>query len=127
MGQCYAAAEAGEAGKGDGGETDGCFLHIARSWTRRLVGPAFREDRELRVSDVRYPLEPIYISETVKKAMNPTFRHIDLSACSPGVTRVDRVIVRVWVKKAMAESQWKLLLELETALHRLQYLGKGVR
>lgn len=71
-------------------------------------------------------LEPIYISETVKKAMNPTFRHIDLSACSPGVTRLDHVIVRVWVKKSMAESQWKLLLELETALQRLQYLGKGV-
>nr|POF14164.1 uv radiation resistance associated protein [Quercus suber] len=56
-----------------------------------------------RMADVFFSLhvegvkEPIYISELVERTMNPTFRHIDFSACGPGITRLDRVTLKVWV------------------------------
>ena len=71
-------------------------------------------------------VEPIYVSETVEKTMNPTFRHVDLSACGPGITRLESVTVRVWVKSAKTASTWKSLLELELDLRSLQFLGKSV-
>lgn len=58
--------------------------------------------------------------------MNPTFRNIDFSACGPGVTRLDHVTVRVWVK-SVKSAQWKQLLAQELVLQSLQYLGKSVR
>ena len=61
----------------------------------------------------------------VQKTLNPTFRHVDWSACGPGLTRQDRLILRVWVKGWTAES-WKQLLELKIFLTELQYLGKTV-
>lgn len=66
------------------------------------------------------------MSETVDKTMNPTFRHVDLSACGPGITRLEKVAVRVWFKSVKVE-RWKQLLDLELDLMNLQYLGKTVR
>jgi len=58
--------------------------------------------------------------------MNPTFRHIDWSACGPGVTRLDHLTLRFWVKSAKVPS-WRQLLEIQLSLISLQHLGKSVR
>lgn len=57
--------------------------------------------------------------------MNPTFRHIDWSACAPAITRLDAVTVRVWAK-SVSGPHWTQLLDLPLALHSLHYLGKSV-
>lgn len=58
--------------------------------------------------------------------MNPTFRHIDFSSCGPGITRLDRLTLRVWAKSE-GRQQWRQLIELSLALSALHYLGKSVR
>lgn len=58
--------------------------------------------------------------------MNPTFRHIDWTACAPGVTRSGNVKLRVWAKGAKA-GNWQQLLSVDIALDGLYYLGKNVR
>lgn len=58
--------------------------------------------------------------------MNPTFRHIDFSACGPAITRLSRLTLRVWAKSLKGQ-QWRQLLELSLALQGLQYLGRSVR
>jgi UV radiation resistance-associated gene protein len=70
-------------------------------------------------------LDPIYISETVDRTMNPTWRHVDISDCGPGVTRLDELIVKVWVRGARME-KWRLLLEVEVDLNGMHFLGKSV-
>lgn len=69
--------------------------------------------------------EPVYVSEIVEKTMNPTFRHVDWTHCGPGVTRLDQVCIRIWVKGGKVE-EWQQLLQLELHLPGLQYLGKSV-
>ena len=71
-------------------------------------------------------VEPIYVSETVGQTMNPTFRHIDWSACGPGVMRTGQMTCKFWVKSAKME-RWRCLLEMLVDLQSLQYLGKSVR
>ena len=58
--------------------------------------------------------------------MNPTFRHIDWSACGPGVTRLGHLTLHFWVKSAKVPS-WRQLIEIQLNLTSLQYLGKSVR
>lgn len=69
--------------------------------------------------------DPIYISETVEKTMNPTFRHVDWTHCGPAITRLDHVVVRVWVKGDHVD-EWQQLLKLELQLAGLQYVEKSV-
>lgn len=64
--------------------------------------------------------DPIYISEVVEKAMNPTYRSFDLSAFGSATTRLDTVIVKIWVKR----SDFTLLIEEEVNLQSLQFIGK---
>ena len=71
-------------------------------------------------------VEPVYVSETVEQTMNPTFRHVDWSACGPGVLRKGQLTCKFWVKSAKME-RWRCLLELLVDLQNLQYLGKSVR
>lgn len=70
--------------------------------------------------------EPVYISETVEHTMNPSFRHVDWDACGPGVTRLDSVTIRVWVKNGRS-TDWQQLLQMNIALEGLHYLGRTVR
>ena len=63
--------------------------------------------------------DPIYISEVVEKAMNPTFRFFDLSAFGPATTRLDTVTVKIWVKR----QEYTLLFEEEVNLQALQFIG----
>ncbi|KAK5167600.1 uncharacterized protein LTR77_007299 [Saxophila tyrrhenica] len=98
--------------------------------------PQRRQERleralEERMVDVFFSLhvlgveEPIYVSETVAKTMNATFRHLDLETCGPGVLRSQRLVVKVWVRSKKANG-WKQLLDLDVHLEGLQYLGKNL-
>lgn len=57
--------------------------------------------------------------------MNPTFRYVDWDACGPGVTRLDSVTIRVWVKSARS-ADWQQLLQMNIAFEGLHYLGSTV-
>ncbi|KAK5118939.1 hypothetical protein LTR62_000150 [Meristemomyces frigidus] len=84
-----------------------------------------------RMADVFFSLhieataEPVYVSETIERTMNPTFRHIDWSLCGPGITRLHRLTLRFWTKRVRS-TDWKQLLEVSASLPRLQYLGKSL-
>lgn len=69
--------------------------------------------------------EPVYVSEEVEKAMNPNFRFFDLHPWGPAVTRLDEVIVKVWIKsETMTEHQQ--LLDISMSFRSLQFIGKSV-
>jgi hypothetical protein len=67
--------------------------------------------------------EPIYISEVAEKAMNPNFRFFDLASCGPGVTRLDKLTVRIWAKSESMD-KWQYLLDYTMHLRSLQFIGK---
>ncbi|KAF2182052.1 UV radiation resistance-associated gene protein [Zopfia rhizophila CBS 207.26] len=69
--------------------------------------------------------DPIYISETVQKAMNPNFRFFDIGSCGPGVTRLDKLTVKVWAKNDSLKN-WQYLIEFTVQLRALQFIGKTV-
>ncbi|KAI7208829.1 hypothetical protein KC333_g8976 [Hortaea werneckii] len=84
-----------------------------------------------RLADVFFSIhvegveEPVYVSEVVDGTMDPTFRHIDWSACGPGVLRLGTLTVRVWARSDNLAG-WKQLLELALCLRELHYLGKSL-
>ncbi|RPA76595.1 hypothetical protein BJ508DRAFT_370670 [Ascobolus immersus RN42] len=65
---------------------------------------------------------PVYISEVVKKSLNPSFQSFDLSGTGPYLSRLDAVVVKIWVDPDGA-GRWILLTELTIALRYLQYIG----
>ena len=69
--------------------------------------------------------EPIYISEVVEKAMNPSFRFSDLKIYGASVTRRDELTVKFWAKSQKME-EYILLIESQVHLGSLQYVGKAV-
>jgi hypothetical protein len=84
----------------------------ARRTSTKWVGesPGFRQKKledviDGRMADAFFTLhcgrqeDPIYISEVAKKAMNPTFRFFDLSGLAPAITRLDKLTIKVWVKR----------------------------
>lgn len=70
--------------------------------------------------------EPVYVSETVERAMNPDFRFFHLHTWGPFVTRMDEVTVRFWAKTEQM-NDYRLLIELDLHLGSLQFVGKSVR
>ncbi|RMY67111.1 hypothetical protein D0863_08012 [Hortaea werneckii] len=84
-----------------------------------------------RLADVFFSIhvdgveEPVYVSEVVDSTMDPTFRHIDWSACGPGVLRLGTLTVRVWARSDNLAG-WRQLLELALCLRELHYLGKSL-
>jgi len=64
--------------------------------------------------------EPVYISEVVEKAMNPTFRFFDLSEMGPATSRLDTMTIRIWVKR----EDFVPLIEEEVNLQSLQFIGR---
>ncbi|KAF2818611.1 hypothetical protein CC86DRAFT_375661 [Ophiobolus disseminans] len=66
---------------------------------------------------------PVYISEVAEKAMNPNFKFFDLGPCGPGVTRLDRLTVRVWAKSESMD-KWQYLMDYVVQLRSLQFIGK---
>lgn len=69
---------------------------------------------------------PIYVSETIEKAMNPSFRFFDLNIYGPAVTRLDEMTVKYWAKTENMD-EYILLVELQLCLRSLQFIGKSVR
>ncbi|KAF2733917.1 UV radiation resistance-associated gene protein [Polyplosphaeria fusca] len=67
--------------------------------------------------------EPVYISEVAEKAMNPNFRFFDLSSSGPGVTRLDKLTVKVWAQNQNTKG-WQYLIELKVHFRALQFIGK---
>ena len=101
-------------------------------WTG--VNPLVRQTRledivDSRMADTFFSMhcdgidEPVYISEVVEKAMNPTFKSVDLGMCGPAVSRRDNVTLRFWARTAKME-EWFLLIEMQVWLRGLQYIGK---
>lgn len=95
------------------------------------ASPGFRQKKledviDSRMADTFFSLhcegqeDPIYISEVVEKAMNPTFRFFDLSGFGPATTRRDAVTVKVWVKR----QAFIPLIEEEVNLQSLQFIGR---
>ncbi|KAL5119651.1 hypothetical protein ACEQ8H_002497 [Pleosporales sp. CAS-2024a] len=66
---------------------------------------------------------PVYISEVAEKTMNPNFRFFDLASCGPGVTRLDKLTVKVWAKSESMD-KWQYLMEYTLHLRSLQFIGK---
>ena len=67
--------------------------------------------------------DPVYISEIVEQAMNPNFRFFDIGPCGPGVTRLDRLTIRVWAQNRDTKG-WQYLIECSVQLPALQFIGK---
>lgn len=124
MGQCYSSEEAGETGRCDKRKNGRRLRQPARPGHRRLV---YTESIvEVDVELINKGLEPVYVSETIERTMNPTFRHVDWSSCGPGVTRLESFTLRVWARGGKVDA-WRQLLELRLDLRSLQFLGRDVR
>ena len=68
---------------------------------------------------------PVYVSETVTRTMDPTFRSLDLSRCSPSTLRQSKVVVRIWMQ-SLSTLQWRMLSDTEVSLDSLQYIDKSL-
>lgn len=77
----------------------------------------------IHVEDVK---EPIYVSEVIKRTMNPSFQYFDLKTYGAYITRRDQLTIKVWVQDQTAESH-QLLLELSVYLRSLYFISKNVR
>ncbi|KAL9101401.1 MAG: hypothetical protein Q9163_003336 [Psora crenata] len=61
--------------------------------------------------------EPIYVSEVIEKAMNPSFSFFDLNAYGPFVTRRDEVIVKYWAKTESMDNYMQLVEQSLESFH----------
>ena len=68
---------------------------------------------------------PIYVSEVIEEAMNPSFRFFDLNCYGAFVTRLDECTVKYWAK-AQGVHEYGLLIELRLSFRSLQYIGKTI-
>ncbi|KAJ9407268.1 hypothetical protein DTO045G8_5117 [Paecilomyces variotii] len=68
---------------------------------------------------------PVYISEVIEKATNPSFQSFDLNTCGPLVSRLDEMTLKLWAKTA-AMREYTLLVELQLSLRSLQFVGKSL-
>ncbi|KAI9883569.1 MAG: hypothetical protein M1823_004667 [Watsoniomyces obsoletus] len=67
--------------------------------------------------------EPVYVSEVVPLAMNPSYRFFDLDSAGCLVTRLAEMTIKIWAKtKSMSE--YELLLDVALHLPSLRYIGK---
>lgn len=69
--------------------------------------------------------DPIYVSEIIEKAMNPSFRDFDLNIYGPSITRQDELTIKFWAKTEKT-SKYTLLVELQLCLRSLQFIGKSL-
>ena len=69
--------------------------------------------------------QPVYVSETVPKAMNPSFRFFDLNTYGSFVTRQDDLTIRFW-SRTENMLEYTLLIDLQVHLGSLQFIGKSV-
>lgn len=87
--------------------------------TERLADTFF----SLHCSEVE---DPIYVSEIIESALNPSFRFFDLNIYGPWITRRDELTIKYWAKTRNS-ADYLLLIELQVHLRSLQFIGKTVR
>ncbi|KAB5549500.1 UV radiation resistance protein and autophagy-related subunit 14-domain-containing protein [Coniochaeta sp. 2T2.1] len=81
---------------------------------------------ESRIADVFFSLhcdgeeDAIYVSEVAERATNFNFQFFELDQLVSSVTRLPRVIVKVWTKR---QDRWSLLVEEDIDLRFLKFLG----
>lgn len=68
---------------------------------------------------------PVYVSEVIENATNPSFRSFDLHMCGSLILRLDQLTLKLWAKPT-AEAEYVLLVELQLHLRSLQFLGKSL-
>ncbi|KAM5445431.1 hypothetical protein MaudCBS49596_007490 [Microsporum audouinii] len=118
-----------------GGSKEELYMRRRRS-TLPWVGasPGMRQSRleqiaSSKMADSWFSLhcegipEPVYISELVENAMNPSFKNFDLNICGPVVSRLDDATVKLWARTSHMP-EYFLLLELRVKFKSLQYIGK---
>ncbi|KAJ5101930.1 hypothetical protein NUU61_004152 [Penicillium alfredii] len=66
---------------------------------------------------------PVYVSEVVDNATNPSFRSFDMNLCGSRISRLDSLTLKLWAK-TVAMPEYVLLVELQLHLRSLQFLGK---
>ncbi|RPA98155.1 hypothetical protein L873DRAFT_1688773 [Choiromyces venosus 120613-1] len=126
----------GVAGVAGGGGGAGLRRRSTRGNPLGLESPMTRQKRledvaAGRMADVFFSLhvgggseeDSIYISEVVSKSMNPNFQSFELSHSGPHISRLDKVIVKIW---AGTQEQFRLIVELNIALSALQFIGKNL-
>ncbi|RAK75702.1 putative UV radiation resistance protein (UVRAG) [Aspergillus fijiensis CBS 313.89] len=113
-----------------------------RQWHRRNTMPwnapnprarqtKLEEITSSRMADTWFSLhcdgveKPVYVSEPVEHATNPSFQSFDLNMCGPSVSRRDHLTVKLWAK-TRAMGDFVLLVELRLCLQSLQFLGKSL-
>ena len=105
------------------------------NWTNAL--PEIRQKKlenvaAERLADTWFSLhcsnieEPVYISEVIERAINPSFRFFDLNTYGPWVTRRDELTIRCWAR-TIDSGKFSMLLEWQVHLRSLQFIGKSVR
>ncbi|KAL8823373.1 MAG: hypothetical protein Q9191_005920, partial [Dirinaria sp. TL-2023a] len=67
--------------------------------------------------------KPIYVSEVIKSALNPSFRFFDLNVYGPWITRRDELTIKYWAK-TRSSTDFLLLIELQVSFRSLQFIGK---
>ncbi|PSK42993.1 hypothetical protein B9Z65_6947 [Elsinoe australis] len=84
-----------------------------------------------RLADVFFTLhvagfsEPVYVSEMIKKSMNPSFQHIGWDSCGPSILRQEDVRVKFWAR-SRNDKQYQILLDMSLNLRSLQFIGKDL-
>lgn len=63
--------------------------------------------------------EPLYVSEMIERAMNPTFQSFDLSKHGPTIRRQSSITIKVWAKR----QAWRLFMVETIDLAALQFVG----
>jgi hypothetical protein len=87
---------------------------------------------ESRMADTWFALHcsgnesPVYVSEIVEKAVNPSFKFFDLNSCGPLISRLDHLTFKFWARPGNM-TEYILLLELDLSLRSLQFIGKTWR
>ncbi|MCJ1401190.1 hypothetical protein MMC11_004402 [Xylographa trunciseda] len=75
-----------------------------------------------------YPVgsnNPIYISETITKSMNPDFGFVDMSVLEAWVTRLDEMVIHVWAKTDNMPC-YGHLVQANVHFGSLRWLGKSL-
>lgn len=88
----------------------------------RMADTWFSIHRQSKEKDM---VEPIYVSEVMKKNMNPSFRFFDLEASGPQVTRSDELRLMIWAKSWRLD-EYQLLIDLNVNLRSLQFIGRSL-
>lgn len=89
------------------------------------------DDVKARMMDVFFSIHvegeehPIYVSETLKETMNPTFRLFTLENEAAYISRQDTITLKVWIKLD-SKAETILHVEIELNLRYLEYVGKSL-